>query len=361
MLLFLAMAGAIWGIGAWMRQPSQARWLLIALVWTVFLMLQIALPEGNPLREAVGGEPVIWAFFGLLGVAIVYYRRWLNTLRGRVPEAEVMASEAVDDRLERHARHIVLREIGGPGQKRLWDASVLVVGAGGLGSPALLYLAGAGVGTIGVIDPDDVDVSNLQRQVIHREADVGRPKVASAIRAMKALAPSVEVRPYRRAFDASIGRDLVAEYDLVLDGTDDWAVREAVNAACVAAGVPLISGAIAQWEGQLSLFDPARGLPCAHCVFPSAPAPGLAPSCAEGGVAGPLPGVIGSMMALEAVKHLSGAGETLAGRLMLFDGLSAEMRVIGVKRDPGCAVCGSTRSVAAGDPRAEAAELVPNG
>lgn len=346
MLLFLAMAGAVWAIGALMRQPRQARWLLIALIWVVFLMLQIALPEGNPLRAAVGGEPVIWAFFGLIAAGIVYYRRWLNGLRGKVPEMEVLPSETPDDRLERHARHIVLREIGGPGQRRLWDAKVLVVGAGGLGSPALLYLAGSGVGTIGVIDPDAVDVSNLQRQVIHREADVGAPKVASALRAVKALAPQVEVRPYRRPFTAEIGRDLVDDYDLVLDGTDDWAVREAVNAACAAEGVPLISGAIAQWEGQVALFHPAAGLPCAHCVFPEAPAPGLAPSCAEGGVAGPLPGVIGSIMALEAVKHLAGAGETLAGRLLLYDGLSAETRTIAVKRDPGCAVCG--RIAAAG-------------
>jgi molybdopterin/thiamine biosynthesis adenylyltransferase len=235
----------------------------------------------------------------------------------------------------------MLREIGGAGQKRLKAAKVLVVGAGGLGSPALLYLAGAGVGTIGVIDADVVEGSNLQRQVIHTDQRIGMPKVFSAELAMKALNPFIQVRPYNRALTEENAAALVGDYDLVLDGTDDFDTRYLVNRACVAAGVPLISGAITQWEGQLSLFDPTKGGPCYACVFPVKPAPGLVPSCAEAGVAAPLPGIIGAMMAMEAVKHLTGAGETLVGRLMIHDALYAETRVIGVKRRAGCEVCGA--------------------
>jgi molybdopterin/thiamine biosynthesis adenylyltransferase len=203
-------------------------------------------------------------------------------------------------------------------------------------------LAGAGFGTIGVIDADVVEGSNLQRQVIHTDARIGMPKVFSAATAMRALNPFIEVRPYNRKLDEGNAAALVGEYDLVLDGTDDFDTRYLVNRACVAAGVPLISGALTQWEGQVSVFDPAKGGPCYSCVFPTRPAPGLVPSCAEAGVAAPLPGIIGAMMAMEAVKQLTGAGETLSGRLMIHDALFAETRVIGVKRREGCEVCGAS-------------------
>ena len=243
--------------------------------------------------------------------------------------------------LARYARHILLREIGGPGQMALKSARVLVVGAGGLGSPALTYLAAAGVGTIGVIDDDVVEVSNLQRQIIHTEGRLGMAKVASAEAAMKALNPFVQVRPYQRRLDGEVAADLVRDYDLVLDGTDNFDTRYLVNRVCAEAGVPLISGAITQWEGQLSLFDPGRGGPCYECVFPERPLPGMVPTCAEAGVAAPLPGVIGAMMAMEAVKHLTGAGEGLRGRLMIHDALYAETRVIKVKKRADCPVCGA--------------------
>ena len=204
----------------------------------------------------------------------------------------------------------------------------------------LLYLAAAGVGTIGVIDDDVVEGSNLQRQVIHSDGRIGMPKVFSAEVAMRALNPFIEVRPYQRRLTEEIAVELVREYDLVLDGTDDFDTRYLVNRACVAAGVPLISGAITQWEGQVSLFDPAKGGPCYACVFPVKPAPGLVPTCAEAGVAAPLPGVIGGMMAMEAVKWVTGAGEGLAGRLLIHDALYMETRVIGVKRRAECEVCG---------------------
>jgi molybdopterin/thiamine biosynthesis adenylyltransferase len=244
------------------------------------------------------------------------------------------------EELERYARHIVLREIGGTGQRRLRDARVLVVGAGGLGSPALLYLAAAGVGTLRVVDDDAVSLSNLHRQILFGDADIGAPKIAVAAAALGRLNPHVTVEAREARLDADNADGLLAGCDAALDGSDSFATRAAVNAACVAAGVPLISGALSQWEGQVSLFDPARGGPCYACVFPEAPAAGLAPSCAEAGVVGALPGVIGSMMALEAVKLIARAGEGLRGRMFLFDGLHAESRRIALRARPGCAVCG---------------------
>lgn len=243
------------------------------------------------------------------------------------------------EEIERYARHLMLREIGGPGQARLNRARVLVVGAGGLGAPALLYLTAAGVGTIGVVDDDRVSASNLQRQVIFRTDSIGQPKVTAARHALTALNPFVSVLPVdARLTEANAG--MVADWDLVLDGSDNFDTRHLVNRACVAAGVPLISGAIAQWEGQLSLFDPARGAPCLACVFPVIPAAGLAPSCAEAGVMGALPGIIGAMMAAEAIKEITGAGATLRGRLLIHDALWGESRQITVRRDPACPVCG---------------------
>jgi molybdopterin/thiamine biosynthesis adenylyltransferase len=245
-----------------------------------------------------------------------------------------------DAELERYARHIVLREIGGPGQARLKAASVLVVGAGGLGSAALPYLAAAGVGRIAVADDDAVSLSNLQRQILHGAADVGRPKVESAAEALARINPEVAVEPLALRLTAENAAALIAGRDLVVDGSDSFATRWTVNAACAAAGVPLVWGAIGQWEGQLSVFDPARGTPCLACVFPEAPAPGLAPSCAEGGVLGALAGVFGSLQATEAVKALVGAGDGLRGRMLLLDLLHGEARTMRLKRRADCPVCG---------------------
>lgn len=332
----------LWALGLW--RGWGPRWLGLAAGWWVLLMLvHLPLQVENPLARVVGGDLRGWTVFGLLAAVVLGYRRLLLAVRRR-KMAEPMAAPTTgtfrEAELDRYARHIILREIGGPGQKRLKTAKVLVVGAGGLGSPVLLYLAAAGVGTIGVIDHDVVEGSNLQRQVIHTDGRIGMPKVFSAETAMRALNPFIEVRPYHRKLTEEIAVDLVGEYDLVLDGTDDFDTRYLVNRACVAAGVPLISGAITQWEGQVSLFDPAKGGPCYACVFPVKPAPGLVPTCAEAGVAAPLPGVIGGMMAMEAVKWVTGAGETLAGRLMIHDALYMETRVIGVKKRADCEVCG---------------------
>ncbi|MRX49221.1 molybdopterin-synthase adenylyltransferase MoeB [Paracoccus sp. S-4012] len=241
--------------------------------------------------------------------------------------------------LDRYARHIVLRELGGPGQQRLRRARVLVVGAGALGAPVCLYLAAAGVGRITIADDDTVSLSNLQRQVLFRDADLGRPKIEAAAETMAALNPHIAVnRLGRRITEADV--ELVAEHDLVLDGTDSYASRAGTNRACVAARVPLVAGSIAQWEGQVTVWDPARDAPCLACLFPEAPAPGLAPSCAEAGVVGALPGVVGSVMALEAIKLIAGAGAPLRGRMLVFDGLWGETRTIALRRDPACPVCG---------------------
>ncbi|MEL7012579.1 MAG: HesA/MoeB/ThiF family protein, partial [Pseudomonadota bacterium] len=226
-------------------------------------------------------------------------------------------------------------------QGRLKEARVLVVGAGGLGAPAMLYLSAAGVGRIGVIDDDLVDHTNLQRQIIHADQRTGMPKVFSASEGAIALNPYVDVRPYNRRLTEADAEVLFQEYDLILDGSDNFETRYLVNRAAFRCGVPLISGALSQWEGQLSVFDPSRGTPCYECIFPEAPAIGLAPSCAEAGVLGPLPGVIGSMMAVEAVKLLAGAGEPLLGKMLIYDALYGQTRTIALERRADCKLCGA--------------------
>lgn len=345
MILVFGLAAMLWGIGAILGTPRYLRWGLIALLWLAVVALHLTLPDGHALREATGSDARFWLLLGLFGLLATAYRTGLRALRAKA--APKTAPAATDPKapfreaeLDRYARHIMLREIGGPGQRKLKNARVLVIGAGGLGSPALLYLAAAGVGTIGVVDDDTVDGSNLQRQIIHADQRIGMPKVFSAETAMRALNPFIEVRPYNRRLTEADAEALFADYDLILDGTDNFDTRYMSNRVAAKLGKPLISGAITQWEGQLSLFHPATGTPCYECVFPTRPAPGMVPSCAEAGVAAPLPGVIGSMMATEAVKHLTGAGETLRGRLMIHDALYAETRVIGIKPRPDCPVCG---------------------
>ena len=316
----------------------------LAAIWLATVLAHGLLPEGHALPRTLGGTFQAWMAMGIVLAAVLGYRVLLGLAH---KEAALTAAETAPrgegfspGELDRYARHIVLREIGGMGQRRMKEAKVLVVGAGGLGSPALLYLTAAGIGTIGIVDDDVVSNSNLQRQVIHSDARIGMPKVFSAQTAMKALNPYVEVRAYNRRLTAEDATALFADYDLILDGTDNFDTRYLVNEAAVAARKPLISAAITQWEGQIGLYDPAQGGPCYACVFPERPAPGLAPSCAEAGVMGALPGVVGSMMAVEAIKAVTGAGETLKGRLMIYDALYAEARQFTVKRDPACKVCG---------------------
>ena len=240
-----------------------------------------------------------------------------------------------DDEVERYARHLVLREVGGPGQQALKAARVLIVGAGGLGAPAALYLAAAGVGQLGLVDADTVALSNLQRQVLYAGDDVGRLKVEAAAENLRGLNANVVVTPHPVMLTPDNARALVAGYDLVLDGTDDFATRFAVNAACVAEGKTLVSGAIGRWTGQVGVFG---GRPCYQCLIPEIPPD--AETCALVGVVGALAGVVGSMMALEAVKLIASAGEPLTGRLWVYDGLAGESRTVRIGADPACPVCG---------------------
>lgn len=347
MLLVFIIAAVIWGAGSITRTPRVLRGWAISFFWAGVVLAHLILPDGNEIRVATGGSAAPWLMLAGVVLLVWGYRTVLLRLRARAQTAVVDESAQGPFReaeLRRYARHIVLREVGGPGQVRLKQAKVLVIGAGGLGSPALMYLAAAGVGTIGVIDDDEVDGTNLQRQVIHGDADIGRSKAHSAADRMRAINPFIEVRPYARRLVVEEAETLIGDYDLVLDGTDNFDTRYLANRVAVALGKPLISGALTQWEGQVSVFDPASGAPCYQCVFPEAPAPGLAPSCAEAGVIGPLPGVVGSMMAVEAVKVITGAGAPLRGEMMIYDALWGETRKIRVKPRADCPVCHGQKS-----------------
>ncbi len=247
-----------------------------------------------------------------------------------------------DSQVERYARHIMLKEVGGIGQERLLGASVLVVGAGGLGSPLLLYLAAAGVGRLGVVDDDSVDLSNLQRQVLHDTASIGRPKVASAEARLRAINPDVTIEAHQARLTRANVMELVGAYDLVADGSDNFATRYLLNDACYLAGRPLVSAAMLRFDGQLSTFKAHLGHPhpCYRCVFREPPPPGLVPSCAEGGVLGALAGAMGSLQAVEVLKELLGIGDSLSGRLMLYDALATGFRTIKIAKDPECPLCG---------------------
>lgn len=336
--VFIIISAGLWGIGALTGAPSRARWSMIGLLYLAVLLAVALVPENNPFGGAFGE----WAILGVGACGVVAYRFGLEKLRARVAQSTPdtpKADKLSDAELERYMRHIVLPDIGGTGQKKLKDAKVLVVGAGGLGAPVLQYLAASGVGTIGVIDDDVVDVSNLQRQVIHTDDRLGMPKVFSAQMAMTAQNPFVEVRPYNRRFDETCAQ-LVAQYDLVLDGSDNFETRYLVNRLCVEQATPLVAAAITQWEGQISTYNSANNTPCYQCVFPIAPAAGMVPSCSEAGVAAPLPGILGTMMAMEAIKELTGAGQGLAGRLVIYDALYAQTRTIVVKKRADCPICG---------------------
>ncbi|MCF1709141.1 molybdopterin-synthase adenylyltransferase MoeB [Tabrizicola sp. J26] len=348
MLLVLILVAVIWAIGWLMNAPVRLRLGMIGILWIGLILEHLALPDGHPLRLATGGDAKVWLVLGGAALTVLAYRLGLSRLRARaaVPVAVEPAGPFRPAELERYARHITLREIGGMGQRQLKQARVLVIGAGGLGSPALLYLAAAGVGTITVIDDDTVEASNLQRQIIHPDASLGQPKAESAAAAMSALNPFVTVRPVIARLTAENAADLFREQDLILDGSDNFDTRYLANEVAAKQGIPLLAAAITQWEGQISLYDPARGAPCYACIFPERPAPGTVPTCAEAGVAAPLPGVLGSLMALEAVKTFTGAGDTLRGRLMIFDGLHGENRIIRIARRKDCPVCGHVHAPA---------------
>ncbi len=249
------------------------------------------------------------------------------------------------EQVGRYARHLILPEVGGRGQRKLMNTSVLLLGAGGLGSPAGLYLAAAGIGKIGIVDFDTVDASNLQRQILHGVEDLGRPKVDSAADRMHQMNPDVEVIGIREHLDSGNALDVFRDYDVIVDGTDNFPTRYLANDAAHLLGKPLVHGAIYRFEGQLTMFDSAHGTACYRCLFKEPPPPGSVASCAEAGVFGVLPGIIGSLMAFETIKHVLNIGEPLAGRLMLFEGLDMRFREVRLRKNPNCALCGENPTV----------------
>ena len=288
-------------------------------------------------------SPEALALVALIAGIYIYLRFLARHRRSTTKPTVAQAdqTEALSEtELERYARHIVMHDIGGAGQMRLKTAKILLIGAGGLGAPILSYLAAAGVGTIGVIDDDVVMLSNLQRQTLFKDDDLDRPKVFAAMDHLIAQNPYVNIRPYHRRFEQDIAQDLIAEYDLILDGSDNYTTRALVNRACVNVQKPLISGAISQWEGQISLFDPVAGGPCFACLFPSAPAQSQMQTCAQLGVLGALPGVIGAFMAAEAIKYITQSGRDLRGRLWLGNLLDHHYQIVAIEARSDCSICG---------------------
>jgi adenylyltransferase/sulfurtransferase len=254
-----------------------------------------------------------------------------------------------ESQIQRYARHILLPQVGGQGQEKLLNSKVLVIGAGGLGSPVLMYLAAAGVGTIGIVDDDVVDLSNLQRQIVHTTEAVGSAKVESAAKTLKAINPEVQVVQHKQRISVDNALDLMADYDLVTDGSDNFATRFLVNDAAYFSNTPLVSGAILRFDGQVATFKNFPGGheegPCYRCIFREPPPPGQIPSCSEAGVLGVLCGTVGSLQATEIIKELLGIGETLSGQLLIYDALGTQFRSIKVKRDPGCPLCGDNPTI----------------
>ncbi len=261
-----------------------------------------------------------------------------------LPPLVTPAADLSVDEVRRYSRHLIIPDVGMTGQKRLKNARVLCVGAGGLGSPALLYLAAAGVGTLGVVDFDVVDESNLQRQVIHGQSDIGRPKAESARDSILQINPYVEVILHETQLDSDNALEIFAQYDLIVDGTDNFATRYLVNDACVLLGKPYVWGSIYRFDGQASVFWAEYG-PCYRCLYPEPPPPGMVPSCAEGGVLGVLCASIGSIQVNEAIKLIVGIGDSLAGRLMIYDALEMSYRSVRVRKDPECAICGKNPTI----------------
>ncbi len=267
----------------------------------------------------------------------------VTTIEDEVGQIQELPSLSNDEVL-RYSRHLIIPEVGMSGQKKLKAAKVLMIGAGGLGSPAGLYLAAAGIGKIGIVDFDVVDLTNLQRQVLHSTQDIGRSKLESARETLNGINPNVEIETYEERLSSDNALRLFADYDLIVDGTDNFPTRYLVNDACVLLGKPNVYGSILRFDGQVSVFWAKRG-PCYRCLYPAPPPPGLVPSCAEGGVLGVLPGIIGSLQTLEVIKLIIGEGEPLIGRLVLFDALKFKFRELKLRRNPECPICGDNPTI----------------
>ena len=315
--------------------------------------LELCIEEIQPDRDA----PIVVYCAGgvrsLLGARDLKAMRYTNvfSMRGGFNQWKTSGLPFVvprvlsDEQRTRYSRHILIPEVGEAGQLKLLESKALLIGAGGLGSPAALYLAAAGVGTIGIVDFDAVDLSNLQRQILHGHSDLGRPKVESAEDRLREINPDVKVVPHRVLLDSSNALDIIGQYDIVLNGSDNFPTRYLVNDACVLLKKPLVDASIFIFEGQVTVYDPTRGGPCYRCLYPDPPPPGEVPSCAEAGVLGVLPGIIGSIQAMEAIKYVLQIGELLVGRLLMFDALDMTFRVLRSQRDWNCPVCGDHPTV----------------
>ena len=343
-LAFLSLLILAWFLAGYLGVSQNLRTIYIGILLAGILGALVSTPETHSFSTRMGGWAP-WATISFIfGVAFLF-RLFIRALRNKSNEiyfADVQeADEFSNYELERYSRHIILRELGGLGQRRIKDSKVLIIGAGGLGAPIIQYLAASGVGTIGIIDHDKVSLSNLQRQVIYLTNQVGEQKVFSAADAIYKLNSNVNVRPYNRRLNSEIAEEIFSEYDVIVDGTDNFETRYLANAAATRTKKPLVSGALSQWEGQVSVFAPHQGGPCYACVFPTPPKDGLALTCSEGGVFSPLPGVVGSVMAVETLKILSQSGETLLGQMFIYDSLRGESRKIKLKPNKKCPVCSS--------------------
>tara|TARA_B100001142_G_scaffold209438_1_gene207593 strand:+ start:182 stop:1225 length:1044 start_codon:yes stop_codon:yes gene_type:complete len=342
MLVILLIATIFVGVLAFLGVRKKII-LKILLTSYIFIFLTIFfLPENNPVRLTLGVSLNEWIGISFVFLVILGYIVVLKKIKTRniVKYPSNSSKKNMSDvEIERYARHLVLKDIGGQGQQRLRNAKVLVVGAGGLGNPVSMYLAGAGIGTIGIIDNDVVSLSNLQRQILYREHDVGKSKVFATQKNILEINPHIEIKPYNRLLDSRNAQKLISEYDIIIDGSDNLKTRHLVNFACVKEKKPLISGAISQWEGQISLFDPSKNYPCYSCIFPESDKENLTRSCADVGVLSSLPGVIGSLMAVEAIKEITAVGDSLRGKLFLYDAMNCKTIKIEAERNKNCKVC----------------------
>ena len=343
-LAFLSLLILAWFLAGYLGVSQNLRATYVGILLAGILGALVLIPETHSFSIIMGGWAP-WATISFIFGVVFLFRLFISALRNKSNEiyfADVQeADEFSNHELERYSRHIILRELGGLGQRRIKDSKVLIIGAGGLGAPIIQYLAASGVGTIGIIDHDKVSLSNLQRQVIYLTNQVGEQKVFSAADAIYKLNSNVNVRPYNRRLNSEIAEEIFSEYDVIVDGTDNFETRYIANAAATTTKKPLVSGALSQWEGQVSVFAPHQGGPCYACVFPTPPKDGLALTCSEGGVFSPLPGVVGSVMAVETLKILSQSGETLLGQMFIYDGLRGESRKIKLKPIKKCPVCSS--------------------
>ena len=343
-LAFLSCLIFGWFLAGYLGMSQNLRAIYVVILLAGILGALVLIPETHSFSIRMGGLAP-WATISFIFGVTFLFRLFISALRNKSNKINFTDVQAADEfsnhELERYSRHILLKELGGLGQRRIKDSKVLIIGAGGLGAPIIQYLAASGVGTIGIIDHDKVSLSNLQRQVIYLTNQVGEQKVFSAADAIYKLNSNVNVRPYNRRLNSEIAEEIFSEYDVIVDGTDNFETRYIANAAATTIKKPLVSGALSQWEGQVSVFAPHQGGPCYACVFPTPPKDGLALTCSEGGVFSPLPGVVGSVMAVETLKILSQSGETLLGQMFIYDGLRGESRKIKLKPIKKCPVCSS--------------------